>query len=83
MPIYEYKCSDCESNYEIFHKSLSNLSEIKCPKCQSVNYSKRLSVVNANVQGSPSKFFNDMPSCASGNCGINSGACGSGMCGMG
>ncbi|NLT50505.1 MAG: zinc ribbon domain-containing protein [Ignavibacteria bacterium] len=35
MPIYEYKCNDCGSRYEILHKALNNLSEIKCPLCGS------------------------------------------------
>lgn len=34
MPIYEYECCDCNSEFELF-ATLSDRDRVKCPKCQS------------------------------------------------
>lgn len=81
MPIFEYKCADCNAKYEVLHKSISNITEVTCPECGSANSKKLLSSFSASV-GSSSSFDGG---CASGNCGIpsaSSGGCASGMCGL-
>jgi len=80
MPIFEYKCADCNTKYEVLHKSASNLSEVSCPSCKSTNSKKLLSAFSASVSESSSSSFGD--SCASGSCGLPSSGCASGMCGL-
>lgn len=83
MPIFEYLCKDCNTRFEILHKSSNNTGEIVCPKCNSANYKKLLSTFSPSVQGGSSKGFED--ACAGGHCPAANpygGGCGSGMCGL-
>ncbi len=77
MPIFEYKCNDCGSRYEILHKSLNNLSEIECPSCGSQQSTKLLSAFNASVSNSESAN-----TCSGGSCGLPAGGCSGGLCGL-
>lgn len=78
MPVFEYLCNECNTKYDIYHKSTSNPEEVKCPKCESKDHKKLLSSFSASVSAESS-----YDSCASGNCGIPSGGgCASGMCGL-
>ncbi len=83
MPIFEYKCTECNSNYDIFHRSQNiNKEEIVCPKCGSKEHKKLLSTFKASVSGSSSS---DYDSCSTGNCGVpayTGGGCANGMCGL-
>jgi len=79
MPIFEYKCKQCNSKFEILHKSSLNQEEVSCPKCNSKENKKLLSSFSA------SGFSSSSSGCESGNCGIESsfgGGCSSGMCGL-
>jgi len=76
MPTFVYKCTDCETKYEVFHKSKEIQEDIVCPSCSSVYFKKMMAA--ASIGGfSSSKSFNmpQMPQCPP-------GGCGSGMCGM-
>lgn len=82
MPIYEYRCSDCETKFEILHKSTLNQKDVSCPECNSIKNEKLFSSFSAAFNSSPG----DVNSCASGSCEIPdrnlSGGCASGMCGL-
>ena len=79
MPVYEYRCSDCNSKFDMFHKSTVNQEEVVCPKCGSVNNKKLLSTFSASFGSSSS----DYSSCSDGSCSAPvSGGCASGMCGL-
>lgn len=78
MPIFEYRCGDCNSKYEVLVKSASSAAEVSCPKCHSVNSTKLFSTFAAQPNGS-----SDMGGCSDGSCGYApSGGCASGMCGL-
>lgn len=80
MPIFEYKCSDCESKFDFLHKSISNIEEVSCPSCGSANSKKLLSTFSSSMGSS-----SDFGGCASGSCGVPAlpaGGCASGMCGL-
>jgi len=81
MPVFEYKCSDCNSKFEVLHKSSVNQEEVNCPKCKSLNSKKLFSSFSASVSGA-SSYSGD--SCSTGNCGTTPsyGGCASGMCGL-
>jgi putative FmdB family regulatory protein len=79
MPIFEYRCRECGTKYEVLHKSSENQSEIICPNCKSSNNKKLLSTFSAST--GESSYSGG--SCATGNCDIPSGGgCASGLCGL-
>ena len=62
MPLFEYKCNDCDHKFEeLVNSSTTN---VPCPKCKSQNTSKLLSVFAASG-GSGS----GASSCSTGGCG--------------
>ena len=80
MPIFEYRCENCGSKYEVLHKSSAHQEEVTCPKCNSTKSKKLLSTFSATFDSSTSYSSN---SCASGNCDVPSnGGCASGLCGL-
>jgi len=49
MPIYEYTCTDCSSQFEKFVRSMSAQVEVKCPKCGGTHVKKGWSVFGTNA----------------------------------
>ncbi|MCX6984029.1 MAG: zinc ribbon domain-containing protein, partial [Lentisphaerae bacterium] len=47
MPIYEYMCSKCGSEFEMLVKSSSE--KVNCPKCSDSKVQRKLSVFSASV----------------------------------
>jgi len=80
MPMFEYKCSECESKFEILTKNNDD-NKVSCPECNSSKVKKLFSAFSAST-GSMS--YSDS-SCSTGNCNIDvpaGGGCASGMCGL-
>ena len=77
MPVFEYKCSSCNTKFEILHKSSTNQEEVSCPECNSKKINKLFSSFSASVHSNES-------SCSQGNCNFPLGGCGcsGGACGM-
>ncbi|MEW6702448.1 MAG: zinc ribbon domain-containing protein [Bacteroidota bacterium] len=82
MPIFEYKCGDCNKKFEVLHRSSANLEEVICPDCQSKNHKKLFSSFSASIGNTPS-FGNDS-SCKVGGCDVPSfgNGCANGMCNL-
>jgi putative FmdB family regulatory protein len=79
MPIFEYRCQECGTKYEVLHKSSESQNEIMCPNCHSIKNKKLYSAFSASM--GDSDYSSNR--CASGNCEIPSGGgCASGMCGL-
>jgi putative FmdB family regulatory protein len=78
MPIYDYKCAECGSIYDVFHKVREVAEDVVCPSCGSQKHTKMMSAPNLSISsGSPSNC------CAEGtSCGMESGGCAGGMCGL-
>lgn len=55
MPLYEYICSECSSEFEkLVRFSDPNIDSPLCPKCGSRNTNKRLSMIaSLNLGNSP------------------------------
>lgn len=54
MPIYEYSCKDCNSQFEKFVRSMTANAEVKCPNCGGTHVRKGWSVFGmGNTGGSP------------------------------
>ena len=80
MPIFEYRCSDCNSTFELLTKN-NNDNHIICPDCNSSNNKKLFSSFSTS-KSEISYSYND---CASGNCNSDDsdiGGCASGLCGL-
>jgi putative FmdB family regulatory protein len=68
MPIFNYRCSDCDNEFEIL--SMPGDSEVECSNCGGKNLKKIFSSFD----------FNMKESAAGGNC--PSGGCQNGSCGL-
>jgi putative FmdB family regulatory protein len=68
MPIYEYRCRECDVAFE---KYVDGRAAVGCPSCGSVEVTKLLSMFGARTQ----KGFAAMPAGGGGGC------CGGGGCG--
>ena len=72
MPLYEYSCQECSSEFELL---VRGREQPRCPECESVKLEKLLSVPAAHTVGS-----RDLPTCRPAPAG---GGCGLPQCGMG
>ena len=44
MPIYEYRCDECDERFELFLRSTTKRASPKCPKCGSSQIRKAISL---------------------------------------
>jgi putative FmdB family regulatory protein len=73
MPIYEYRCEDCGTQFEKLVRRMSETPDAECPSCGTKHVKQELSVFAAHANGvskSP-----EAPVCPSGRC-SNPGMCG-------
>ncbi|MFH1153713.1 MAG: zinc ribbon domain-containing protein [Pseudomonadota bacterium] len=73
MPIFEFKCSDCEEFFEFLLMNSNEEKEIKCPQCGSFALERVVSVTNFSMSGSPAKgpkakVDKQERNCSSGSC---------------
>jgi putative FmdB family regulatory protein len=54
VPIYEYTCSDCGSQFEKFVRSMTSSVEITCPHCGGTHVKKGWSVFGTGKGGGKS-----------------------------
>jgi putative FmdB family regulatory protein len=77
MPVYDYRCSDCNTTYDVFHKGREVLEDVLCPSCGSANHRKLMSVpvVSMDSSTSGSEYSNNSAcesgGCCGGTCGLN------------
>jgi putative FmdB family regulatory protein len=78
MPVFEYKCSSCNTKFEILHKSSINQDEVSCPDCDSKKITKLFSTFSPSIHS----HSHESP-CSQGNCGMPAGSCcRDGECGL-
>lgn len=71
MPIYEFKCLECEEFFEILvTRSSEENVEMECPKCSSENFERVLSTTNFAMgsAGGSSGVKTEDRKCSSGSC---------------
>ena len=44
MPIYEYRCEECDEPFEVFVRSSSQQTQLTCPKCGGQKVKKAVSL---------------------------------------
>ena len=75
MPTYVYKCNDCETKYEIFHKVQEKEEDVLCPSCNSKSAIKQMSAAFIGSSSSSQSIPSMGSTCACGNdpsmCGMN------------
>ncbi len=73
MPTYAYKCNDCETKYEVFHKAKEVKEDVVCPSCGSQDAKKLITA--AGISGfdtiASGSDLPPAPSCPGGSCGVN------------
>lgn len=74
MPVFDYKCADCGSTYDVYHKRVEVKEDVVCPKCGSLEHKRLISASMVSMGGSSSADF-------SSSCGTNAaGSCCGGSC---
>ena len=79
MPIFEYRCGDCSTKFEVLHKSHSSEEKITCPECKSENNKKLFSSFSSSMENVSGSYGSYEPAadagCSTCGCGGN-GTCG-------
>lgn len=52
MPIYEFKCSKCESFFEVIVRNSDDQETVTCPECSSVEFERVISRTNFSMGSS-------------------------------
>ncbi|RKU27079.1 zinc ribbon domain-containing protein [Candidatus Poribacteria bacterium] len=60
MPIFEYRCTSCENNFEVLQRTSGEKKPVACPKCGTFETKKRLSSFSSS--GSKSDIPQDTSS---------------------
>jgi putative FmdB family regulatory protein len=68
MPIYEFKCNTCTTEFETIVTSFAEVGGVKCKQCGSSDISRMLSTVNSTI-----KKTGTIPAAAPPNCRSKSG----------
>jgi putative FmdB family regulatory protein len=63
MPVYEYRCEECNEGFELFVRSSSQKTNPSCPKCGSHKVRKAISLFGV---GGASRIGTSGTSCESG-----------------
>ena len=66
MPIYEYVCEDCGTQFEKLVRR--GADDVACPKCGEVHVKTQFSTFSARANGPASSAKSEMPSCPGGMC---------------
>jgi putative FmdB family regulatory protein len=70
MPIYEFKCLECENVFEMLLIKTDDALEMKCPKCNCENIEKVMSTTHyaVGISGESLSPKAQTRSCSSGSC---------------
>ena len=74
MPIFEYRCEDCDTRFEKLIRRESDREALVCPKCGTNHLSQELSTFAAHANGRSAEPAPRM--CPSGGVCRTPGACG-------
>lgn len=67
MPIYEYRCQECQERFEVLHLS-SVEGEVECPSCHRQNARRVMSRFACTGVSTPSAGHSCSGSCSGGSC---------------
>jgi putative FmdB family regulatory protein len=75
MPVFDYRCKKCNTNYDILHKGKEIIEDIQCPACGSQLHVKLISAPSIVTKGK------SISHCSESACGMEKSYCKE-MCGM-
>ena len=61
MPIYEFYCSDCNTIFNFFSKTINTAKKPKCPKCKTKTLSRQMSAFAFTGKAKEDGGLDDMP----------------------
>ncbi len=64
MPVYEYRCKECGESFDLFVRSAAQQNAPHCPKCQSPQVKKAISLFGVGGASGDSKL--NAAACSSG-----------------
>jgi putative FmdB family regulatory protein len=62
MPLYEFECLDCGASFETLVRKAAEISEVKCPACESLKLEEKVSSFAAVSKAGASTASNCAPS---------------------
>ncbi len=71
MPIFEFRCDECQDIFELLVLNQDETIELCCPKCKSNNFERVLSTTNfavTNTAGGQSQAKAQTRTCSGGSC---------------
>ena len=71
MPIFEFRCQDCQHIFELLVMNEDNTVEMKCPSCDSETFERVMSTTSFSVGGGATgkgKVSSQSRTCAGGSC---------------
>ncbi len=72
MPIFEFKCVECNDFFELLIMNKNEKTELNCPRCKSENFERVLSTTNYSMNGkisaNDSSANTQTRSCSGGSC---------------
>jgi putative FmdB family regulatory protein len=73
MPIYDYRCDECGTTYDVLHKVREVAEDVVCPSCGSVRATRLISAPAVNTKGRQTESAPPCgdASCCGGSCSLN------------
>jgi len=65
MPLYEYRCTDCDHRFEVLQRMGDSAESLSCPECGEAEVTKEFSTFAGTVAGG-SKSQAAAPACRNG-----------------
>ena len=60
MPLYEYRCEQCEKQFEANQSVYARVEDTECPFCQARQATRLMSSFSSNVVGDRKPGFSDL-----------------------
>ncbi|MGC4096316.1 MAG: zinc ribbon domain-containing protein [Nitrospira sp.] len=60
MPLYEYRCGQCEKQFEVNQSVYARVEDTECPWCQARQATRLLSSFSSNVVGDRKPGFTEL-----------------------
>jgi putative FmdB family regulatory protein len=61
MPIYEFYCSDCNTIFNFFSRTVNTTKKPKCPKCKKKTLSRQVSLFSFTGKAKENNDIEDLP----------------------
>jgi putative FmdB family regulatory protein len=59
MPVYEYICVTCSTEFEVFFKTFSSEKRVICNECGSTIVDKKVSAISYKISPNKDSYFSD------------------------